>query len=299
MSSQFGPAGGPGGVLLRDDPHGNITRVLVRHGDYVDVIVTTFSDGSVLVHGGADGDNPPNQDEIVLNAGEYLTAIDGRITSNSGDGGPYIKNIRFTTTVRQTPYWGGSVSDPNIPYYSFGPAFGYQIVGFVGCSGKYVDDIGVLLDPIPGAAIGATGPIPYGPSGGIGGAPFSGRTAQPPTTIKQIQIKHGWNVDSIEIIWNDGFTEKYGGDGGDGLDTFVLDDDEWLVGISGGRRDPSDGDFVKFLQFTTNKRTSPTFGPAGGFSGHPFAYQAPAGMRIYGILGRCGSYLDAIGVYMA
>jgi len=300
MPYQLGPAGGPLGQLFNDGTHGSIRQISVGHGDYVDVIQATFEDGTILTHGGRDGDSPPATDVFALAENEYLVAIDGRITSNDGDGGPYIKNIRFTTSLgRQSPIWGGDVSDPNIANYHFGPAFGHQIVGFVGCDGKYVDDIGVLLDSIPGSPGGATAPVAYGASGGIGGQEFWGRNAEPPLAIKEIQIRHGSNIDLLRVIWNDGLVENFGGNGGDGPDVFTLDDDEWLTGIDGGRRWPEDGDFVKYIRFTTNKRTSPYYGPTGGFSGHPFSYQAPPGFRIFGFWGRHGNFLDAIGVYMA
>jgi len=174
-------------------------------------------------------------------------------------------------------------------------------VGFVGKYGKYVDQIGVLLAPIAGATPGASSPNKYGPAGGIGGQPFDGKCPATPA-IKQIEVKYGWFLGEITVTWNDGSSETYQGnyphDDPD-VETFVLDDDEYLIAIDGATSDPSNGYVVKNIRFTTNKRVSKAYGPTSGFGGPPYRFEVPTGFRIFGFFCRAGKYIDAIGIFAA
>ncbi|MCB0054383.1 MAG: hypothetical protein KDE24_33100, partial [Caldilinea sp.] len=70
---------------------------------------------------------------------------------------------------------------------------------------------------------------------------------------------------------------------------FVLDSDEYLVGISG-----TSGQYVDNIRFHTNKRDSELFGGRGG--DNSFSFMADAGSQVIGFFGRADWYLDAIGV---
>jgi hypothetical protein len=73
------------------------------------------------------------------------------------------------------------------------------------------------------------------------------------------------------------------------LNSFHLDLDEYIVGIS-GRYDAH----VNSLQIHTNKRMSPLFGGSGGTQ--EYRIDLPAGNQAVGFVGRSGHYLNAIGL---
>ncbi|CAI9116823.1 OLC1v1018087C1 [Oldenlandia corymbosa var. corymbosa] len=121
------------------------------------------------------------------------------------------------------------------------------------------------------------------------------------TGIRQLVISHGAGIDAIQIeydrngtsVWSD----KHGGSGGTNIDKVRLDyPDEFLTSIHGyygslHERGPA---FVRSLAFESNKRT---LGRYGIEQGTYFSFPMTQG-KIVGFHGKCGWYLDAIGVYL-
>ena len=136
-----------------------------------------------------------------------------------------------------------------------------------------------------------------GTSGGQGGYPFAEYAIPDGTRIAEIRVLSGWYVDSIQVIYADAAgnetpMEQVGGAGlhfAEHENRFVLDADEYLVGISG-----ASGQYVDNICFHTNKRVSDVYGGRGGEN--PFSYMADAGSQIIGFYGRADWYLDAVGV---
>lgn len=134
-----------------------------------------------------------------------------------------------------------------------------------------------------------------GPSGGAGGIEFVDDVLDTDARIKEVRVRAGNRIDSVQIVYQkaDGSTnekEQHGGEGGR-LQVFILDDDEFITGISGRA-----GTVVDSLIIETNKQTSPRYGGNGG--GIDFSYNAPDGTEISGFMGRAGRLLDAIGVLL-
>lgn len=132
-----------------------------------------------------------------------------------------------------------------------------------------------------------------GPAGGCGGRDFSDDPHGMYGRIKQVTIRSGAYIDAIQIAYENSLGEiieqpQHGGNGG-GKDTFLLDDDEYIIEISGRF-----GQFVDSLLIETNKRRSCRYGGNGG--GAEYSYRAPDGYGIVGFIGRDGDYIDAIGV---
>ncbi|KAK7276002.1 hypothetical protein RIF29_17132 [Crotalaria pallida] len=141
-------------------------------------------------------------------------------------------------------------------------------------------------------------PESVGPWGGSGGScwddgVFSG--------VRQLVIAHGSGIDSIQIeydkkgssIWS----QKHGGSGGHKTDKVKLDyPDEFLTSIHGylGSLSQWGPNFIRSLSFQSNKKT---YGPFGVEQGTQFSIPM-TGVKIVGFHGRCGWYLDAIGVYV-
>lgn len=134
-----------------------------------------------------------------------------------------------------------------------------------------------------------------GSSGGGGGIAFVDDVVDTDVRIKEIRIRAGSRIDSVQIVYekaNGGTVEKpqHGGNGGR-LQVFLLDDDEFITGISGRA-----GDNVDSLVIQTNKQSSPRYGGNGGRI--EFSYNAPEDTEISGFMGRAADRIDAIGVLL-
>ncbi|MCG8351931.1 MAG: hypothetical protein MI924_29545 [Chloroflexales bacterium] len=135
--------------------------------------------------------------------------------------------------------------------------------------------------------------ITLGPSGGLGGHYFSDYTLPPGARLKAIHVFAERYIDSIQFVYVDtaghqGDLPKVGGLGGKHA-VFILDDDEYLTGISGLY-----DWYIDCVQFHTNKRVSERYGEPN--AKQEFQYTAPGGYEIFGLFGRANWYVDALGV---
>lgn len=143
----------------------------------------------------------------------------------------------------------------------------------------------------------------FGPSGGVGGSPYN---APAPTTggpwkISGVQGRSGSRIDQIELVWssmNGGgsqSSDQFGGDGGDPFQFSVASGD-YLTEII-GTVGVNNGSVLLFSMqlLTQNGNKSPVFGTQ---TSTPFSFQCPPGYQITGIVGRSGSGVDALGVYI-
>ncbi|KAK4275149.1 hypothetical protein QN277_018282 [Acacia crassicarpa] len=143
-------------------------------------------------------------------------------------------------------------------------------------------------------------PVTLEPWGGSGGSRWDDRIY---STVRQLVIVYGAGsgIESIKTeydqkgcsIWSD----KHGGSGGLKTDEVKLDyPDEYLTSVHGyngslNQRGPT---FIRSLSFESNKKK---YGPFGVEEGTYFSFPMTGG-KIVGFHGRCGSLLDAIGVYL-
>ena len=132
-----------------------------------------------------------------------------------------------------------------------------------------------------------------GLSGGEGGMPIEGYVVPAGARIREVKVTTGWFVDSIQVGYVDaaGSVQSLHGIGGhgDALYSFVFEDDEYLVGVSG-----RSAQYLDSIRFHTNKRVSPTYGGEGGEAEYTFL--APEGSEVVGFYGRADWYIDAIGI---
>ena len=105
--------------------------------------------------------------------------------------------------------------------------------------------------------------------------------------MKQINIRSGSLIDSIQLFYQSGQSSGVYGGGGGSLASFVLEPREFVVAISG-----RSGSMVDSLTFHTNMGR--IIGPLGGGGGSPFYVSQ---CTLNGIYGRSGSRLDAIGFF--
>nr|XP_018628282.1 putative late blight resistance protein homolog R1B-16 isoform X6 [Nicotiana tomentosiformis]XP_018628283.1 putative late blight resistance protein homolog R1B-16 isoform X6 [Nicotiana tomentosiformis] len=136
------------------------------------------------------------------------------------------------------------------------------------------------------------------PWGGTGGSEWNYMLKCP---IKEILIAHGDCIDSImfRTVTEQGTTidsPKFGADGC--RDKVVIEANplEYLTGIKGTFGRCGSHLVIKSLCFITNAKNYGPFGSEAG--GTPFSLVMREGGAIVGFHGRCGAYLDAIGVYL-
>ncbi|KAM7521165.1 hypothetical protein LguiB_020127 [Lonicera macranthoides] len=121
------------------------------------------------------------------------------------------------------------------------------------------------------------------------------------STIRQVEIAYGAGIDSIRFeyemkgasVWS----EKHGGVGSTKTDKIKLGyPDEFLTSIRGyhGSLNEWGPGLIRSLTFESNKRT---YGPYGIEQGIYFSLPMIEG-KIVGFHGKCGWYLDAIGVHL-
>uniref|UniRef100_A0A1S3ZGC2 Agglutinin-like n=1 Tax=Nicotiana tabacum TaxID=4097 RepID=A0A1S3ZGC2_TOBAC len=136
------------------------------------------------------------------------------------------------------------------------------------------------------------------PWGGTGGSEWYYKLKSP---IKKIWITHGDCIKSImfRIINEQGTTidSPNFGWGGGRRDKVVIEATplEYLTGIKGTFGRCGSYSVIKSLCFITNAKN---YGPFGCEAGTPFSLVMKEGGAIVGFHGRCGAYLDAIGVYL-
>jgi predicted flap endonuclease-1-like 5' DNA nuclease len=132
-----------------------------------------------------------------------------------------------------------------------------------------------------------------GVSGGESGIPVEGYVIPAGARIREVKLTTGWFVDSIQVGYVDaaGAMQTLPGIGGHGdeVHSFTLEDDEYLVGVSG-----RSAQYLDNIRFHTNKRVSPTYGGEGGAV--EYSFLAPEGSEVVGFFGRADWYIDAIGI---
>jgi len=136
---QLGPSGGRGGGPF-SDPWTDyaISRVVVRHGVLVDSLQIQADPTALGVHGGNGGRSAVFQ----LDRDEWLTEVSGVCGPHDGDGF-YVTAVYFgTSNGRYSDAYGRGGGDWGFTYRV---PDGYEIAGFWGRSGIWVDALGVMV----------------------------------------------------------------------------------------------------------------------------------------------------------
>ena len=135
--SFVGPSGGTGGGNFFDpEDNQRLARVTIASGDVIDAIQVSreAKDGALVdldPHGGSGGVGQ------VLNLAdrEHITRIDGRF-------GQFVNSMTITTNLGQKLTFGGAGGDAD---YTYQAPDGFEISGFAGRAGAFIDAIGVSL----------------------------------------------------------------------------------------------------------------------------------------------------------
>src|SRR5262249_21635179 len=115
-----------------------------------------------------------------------------------------------------------------------------------------------------------------------------------------IEISTGAKVDSIKVFWlrqsqTIDESDRHGGGGGS-LSRLSLNPGEKIIQVKGTLGEDDDREVVSNLQFVTNHRQPPPFGPAEMAGERQFEFNAPQNGEIIGFFGNSGRLLDALGV---
>lgn len=125
--------------------------------------------------------------------------------------------------------------------------------------------------------------------GGEGGTAFNDAVADG-DLVQALWLASGARVDSVQIQYRNGHrTSRHGGTGGMG-GWVAFEPGEQILSIAGWH-----GAFVERLEVRTTHRLI----GGGTIRGTHFAMAAPEGHHIAGFRGRCGLFLDAIGICLA
>jgi hypothetical protein len=131
-------------------------------------------------------------------------------------------------------------------------------------------------------------------AGGGGGSSFADTGIPSGARVSEVYVASGDFIDSVQMNYElpDGRTSmgpRHGGSGGRQQNTFRLDPDEYITGISGRC-----AKYIDSIRIHTNKRTSPTYGGSGGE--RDYEIDIPNQSQAVGFTGRSGDFLDAIGL---
>lgn len=134
-----------------------------------------------------------------------------------------------------------------------------------------------------------------GPSGGPGGSYFSDNQTGG-LRVVEVRIRSGAYIDAIQFVYENKAGQRitgqmHGGNGGN-LSVFALEPGEYLTRITGKH-----GNFIDSFQIVTSNGRSKGWGGTGGAA--RYTYTAPPGSSIHGLFGRCGVFLDAVGVILS
>ncbi len=143
-----------------------------------------------------------------------------------------------------------------------------------------------------------------GPSGNYGGGPAGLRPKPENNSWRLDEIEVTWDeaIKTIYMEWEDGtdhYDSKLGQSRGDNSATEELGSDEYVVKVEGNFGKPTGGAAIYGIKFIMNNGNTFSAGTKTDESDFNFRYEAPPGCQIIGLYGRHGSYVDAVGAYLA
>lgn len=141
----LGPSGSWGGSPFRISPPSippppaarfRVTKVIIRHGAYIDAIGLEYEVNGTTMGEMAGGDDPGAMlEEFPLMPGEFIVGIAGRY-------GNYVDSIIIQTNQRFSKRYGGRGGDMRFNYTLWPNE---EVVGFFGRNGNYIDALGCIF----------------------------------------------------------------------------------------------------------------------------------------------------------
>ncbi|KAI3781594.1 hypothetical protein L2E82_11612 [Cichorium intybus] len=276
-----------------------LKMITIDHGYLIySLMFTTESKGILYTSKKAGGWNGGETvSEVVLEEDEEIIGIQGTVGVSTGKYAGYtiISSLSFFSNKKTHGPFGRATNDTfSVPLDkgNFG--------GLYGLAGYYIDGIGVYMkassDEITQVGFWGT-KSPGGPQN-----QWSFQLDRN-HHLKKITVDHGDLIYSLifttEFRGVEKTSDKAGGwNGGDIVSEVTFTWDEEITAIN-GTIDVSRGTFAGYtiissITFVTNKRT---YGPYGNVRGTLFTVPWDKD-SFAGFFGRCGYYIDAIGVYL-
>ncbi|MCP4687825.1 MAG: hypothetical protein GY859_07225 [Desulfobacterales bacterium] len=134
---RMGPSGGLGGVYFHDSNvpgDSRVSEVRVRHGSWIDAIQIFHVQNNRTIAMNKHGGDGGRFSSFKLGDDDYIKAIGGGY-------GRFVQSIRIYTNNGSSRTYG---SGGKANYYYEAPR-GYEIVGFLGRSGAFLDAVGVIV----------------------------------------------------------------------------------------------------------------------------------------------------------
>lgn len=296
-----GSWGGQGGEQWTYQPKGEICKIFITYEDAIhSICFTSQGENSILERSDQFGGEEGNQNfEIDIDIKiEKLNGISGTVGTYNGL--QIITSLCFTTDSNNSYGPFGSVRGASFSLLGDAQA----IIGFHGRSSRWLNAIGVNLQPI--ARLTSAGPlqsisklISAGPWGSQ--EPGNKWIYVPKGSISHISITHDDAIRTIRFTSKDennnvDHSKRFGKRTGSKIDEISIDiKNEKINNISGTFDLESGYDVITSLSFSTNKET--IFGPFGTARGTAFSLMVNDHSFI-GFHGRSSDWLDAIGVYL-
>ncbi|XP_071722604.1 probable serine/threonine-protein kinase PBL12 [Rutidosis leptorrhynchoides] len=274
----------------------NLVKITIDYDDDVLYSLIFTSESSGVLHtsdklgGSPDG---INVSEITFEADEKIIGING--TVGTRDGHAMISSLSFKTSKRtHGPF--GRVTEKGfyVPWEKEG-----WLVGFYGTATSYINSIGVYLKTTEEMIKVGT----WGSKEPLGPQNVWSFELEKNHHLKKLEIGHG------DLIYSLMFTTQYRGvtttskkaggwNGAEKVTEVNFDWDEEINAIDGtialSRGKYAGYTVISSISFVTNKRTH---GPFGQVRGTHFLVPWDDG-SFAGFHGRCGYYIDSIGVYL-
>lgn len=279
----FGEWGGPGGDHWSSKATNGITEITIT--EETNIKSFSFTDASGEFSGTFGSNYLGEERKISINwPSEYLVSISGTY----GEYGDLqvILSLSFITNLTTYGPFGSPDSDQAFSI----PIANSVVVGFHGRSGRFLDAIGIYVQPVhPRESVSV------GPWGGSGGNPFTFQVD--PSYIKQIMVGQGENIKSISF--KDADDREYGPFGGQnsndpGVEEIIEIGNSRLTSISGTYGTFAGITVITSLSFLINNTIN---GPYGTETGTSFSIPIQ-GSEVIGFFGKSGYYLDSIGLYV-
>ncbi|KAF2286142.1 hypothetical protein GH714_010901 [Hevea brasiliensis] len=267
-----------------DGIHTTIRQLIIGAGSIVDSLHVEYDKhGRSLWSQKRGSSNGGSKYMVKLDyPGEYLVSISGYYGSFTNN--KYICSLTIQSNRRT---YGPFGTMRGIPFST--PSLHGKIIGFHGSAYGYLTSIGVHVKAIS--------PVVLGPFGGQGGDAWDDQFY---SAIRQIQLTIcEFGIESVRFEYDKNgqpvSSPKHGSKAQGMLKKVILDyPGEFLISVSGTYGKEYGLEIVQSLTFQSNRKT---YGPFGLNKGNHFSL-ASAGDKVTGFHGRCGYYLDAIGVHI-
>lgn len=256
-----------------------LTGIRLKSHNVVDSIQFVYDKNDCT---GVYGGNGGTLNEFTLKDGEFITQIDWTTGLYEGNPIPVVACITFQTNLGRKFSGGQETTCRDTKKHSQQVPNGYCYYSFGGRYERFFMGFDVLY---------------YRP---INLSTFDDTLfAENKSRITEIRLNTGWVVDGIQVVYDGDKEAHYHGGTGGSRTTFKLQNDEYIISISGkiGKYQYQDYNTLCCVEIRTNKGRSISGGSTKGCSNmKDFSYSANNGEQIFSLCGSYHGYMREIAV---